>query len=164
MLNDNIALLTARIQATGVFDAVFVSKYLVEMKTAESSRSSTAFPLFLRDEGKPTQLAFASQGRKSNFAPQALQLLAQRLGVKRMGDFDLPEGIAPRDVLHYIYAIFHAPTYRARYAEFLKIDFPRVPLTGSSDLFRGLAALGGELVGLHLLESPALAQHITTYC
>ena len=50
-----------------------------------------------------------------------------------------------------------------RYAEFLKIDFPRVPLTGSLDLFRGLAALGGKLVALHLMESPALAQHITIW-
>ena len=70
---------------------------------------------------------------------------------------------APEDIFHYIYAIFHSPTYRARYAEFLKIDFPRVPLTSSLDLFRGLAALGGELVALHLLESPALAHPITTY-
>ncbi|MBK6430880.1 type ISP restriction/modification enzyme [Candidatus Amarolinea dominans] len=66
-------------------------------------------------------------------------------------------------MFYYIYAIFHAPTYRARYAEFLKIDFPRVPLTSSLELFRSLATLGGELVGLHLLESPALARHITTY-
>ena len=34
----------------------------------------------------------------------------------------------PRDVLAYVYAVFHSPTYRERYAEFLKIDFPRVPL------------------------------------
>ena len=48
---------------------------------------------------------------------------------------DKSPGVAtPEDVFNYIYAIFHSPTYRSRYAEFLKIDFPRVPLTsdGSS--------------------------------
>ena len=38
------------------------------------------------------------------------------------------------------------------HAEFLKIDFPRLPLTGNLDLFRALARLGGELTSLHLLE------------
>ncbi len=68
----------------------------------------------------------------------------------------------PEDIFHYIYAIFHAPAYRARYAEFLKIDFPRVPLTSSLDLFRGLAALGGDLVALHLLEDdyPGASWHV----
>lgn len=51
-----------------------------------------------------------------------------------------------------MYAVFHAPTYRARYAEFLKIDFPRLPLTANADLFRALCRLGERLVGLHLME------------
>ena len=63
----------------------------------------------------------------------------------------------------YIYAVFYSPTYRQRYAEFLKIDFPRLPLTSSPELFRTLAALGGELVALHLLESPKLDQPITHF-
>ena len=54
--------------------------------------------------------------------------------------------------------MFHSPGYRSRYAEFLKIDFPRLPLTGNLELFRALARLGGELVALHLLESPKLDQ------
>ena len=55
-------------------------------------------------------------------------------------------------MFHYIYAVFHAPTYRERYAEFLKIDFPRVPLTSDVGLFRALCGLGADLVALHLLE------------
>ncbi len=58
----------------------------------------------------------------------------------------------PEDIFHYAYAVFHSPTYRSRYAEFLKIDFPRLPLTGDKELFARLCALGAELVGLHLLE------------
>ena len=79
------------------------------------------------------------------------------------GDDDLPAGLTPEDIFHYIYAILHSPTYRTRYAEFLKIDFPRVPLTSSLDLFRALAKLGGELVALHLMESPKLDKHMTKW-
>jgi hypothetical protein len=60
-------------------------------------------------------------------------------------------------------AIFHSPTYRTRYQEFLKIDFPRVPLTSDRELFRRLCGLGEELVGLHLMESPRLQDLVTTF-
>jgi hypothetical protein len=69
----------------------------------------------------------------------------------------------PEDNFNYIYAVFHSPGYRARYAEFLKIDFPRVPLTENFELFRALAKLGGELVVLHLLESNNLNKPITEF-
>jgi predicted helicase len=52
----------------------------------------------------------------------------------------------------FIYALLHSPTYRKRYEEFLKRDFPRIPLTSSLPLFRALAKLGSELVALHLVE------------
>jgi len=68
----------------------------------------------------------------------------------------------PEDIFNYIYAVFHSPGYRSRYAEFLKIDFPRLPLTKNFELFGTLAKLGGELVALHLLESPQLAKPTTT--
>jgi hypothetical protein len=79
------------------------------------------------------------------------------------GTGDLKKNFGPEDVFHYIYAVFHSPTYRERYAEFLKIDFPRVPLTSDSGLFRQLAEQGAELVALHLMESPTLKDLITHY-
>jgi predicted helicase len=69
----------------------------------------------------------------------------------------------PEDVFNYIYGVFHSPTYRSRYAEFLKSDFPRIPLTSDVKLFRTLCSLGSELVALHLLESPALQNPIARY-
>ncbi|HXZ04947.1 MAG TPA: type ISP restriction/modification enzyme, partial [Ktedonobacteraceae bacterium] len=60
----------------------------------------------------------------------------------------------PEDIFTYMYALFHSPTYRKRYASFLKIDFPRVPLTSNVALFRALCSLGDKLVGLHLMEMP----------
>ena len=68
------------------------------------------------------------------------------------GTGDLTATVGPEDVLAYAYAVFHSPAFRSRYAEFLRIDFPRLPLTTNLDLFRQLVALGHELVGLHLLR------------
>jgi len=73
------------------------------------------------------------------------------------------EVVTPEDIFHYAYAIFHSPTYRKRYAEFLKIDFPRLPLTSNKTLFRSLAEKGAALVSLHLMESPLLNTPITKY-
>jgi predicted helicase len=60
--------------------------------------------------------------------------------------------LSPETIFSYAYAVFHSPTYRARYAEFLKIDFPRLPLTSNYRLFFQLARFGEQLVELHLLE------------
>ncbi len=76
------------------------------------------------------------------------------------------ETFTPEDLFGYIYAIFHSPTYRSRYAEFLKIDFPRVPITSDPALFWRLAGLGRELVSLHLLDAdaaPVLLKPITRF-
>jgi len=69
----------------------------------------------------------------------------------------------PEDILDYIYAVLHSPSYREKYKEFLKIDFPRVPYPQDKEKFRQLVALGKELRELHLLESPKLKSFITTY-
>jgi predicted helicase len=62
------------------------------------------------------------------------------------------DALPPEQLFNYFYAVFHSPGYRARYSEFLKTDFPRVPPPGSLTLFVALANLGAELVSLHLLE------------
>ncbi|MCY2928927.1 MAG: DNA methyltransferase, partial [Planctomycetota bacterium] len=68
------------------------------------------------------------------------------------GTSDLKKTCGPEDIFHYAYAIFHCPQYRSRYAEFLKVEFPRLPLTGDKTLFAQLCRLGAELGKLHLLE------------
>ncbi|MGH7817622.1 MAG: type ISP restriction/modification enzyme, partial [Candidatus Binatia bacterium] len=58
----------------------------------------------------------------------------------------------PEEILGYIYAVLHAPAYRTRYAEFLRIDFPRVPFPEAADDFEILSGLGWALVQAHLLR------------
>ncbi|MFO0323104.1 MAG: type ISP restriction/modification enzyme, partial [Bacteroidota bacterium] len=70
---------------------------------------------------------------------------------------------APIDILDYIYAVLHSPTYREKYKEFLKIDFPRVPYPKDKVIFWQLVKLGGEIRQIHLLESPAVEKYITQY-
>ena len=73
------------------------------------------------------------------------------------------EVFAPIDILDYIYAVLHSPTYREKYKEFLKIDFPRVPYPKDQGTFWQLVKLGGELRQIHLLESPIVEKYITQY-
>ena len=69
------------------------------------------------------------------------------------GKGDLHTTIGPEDIFHYIYAILHAPKYRKRYADQLKIDFPHIPLTTNRALFQKLLSLGEQLVRTHLLQN-----------
>jgi len=77
----------------------------------------------------------------------------------------------PIDILDYIYAVLHSPTYREKYKEFLKIDFPRVPYPkapsplerAGGEVFWHLVKLGGEIRQIHLLESPTVEKYITQY-
>ena len=55
-------------------------------------------------------------------------------------------------MLAYAYGVFHSPAFRSRYASFLRIDFPRLPLTTDRALFRALVWHGQRLIDLHLLR------------
>jgi hypothetical protein len=76
---------------------------------------------------------------------------------------EFKQSFAPIDILDYIYAVLHSPTYREKYKEFLKIDFPRVPVPTDADQFWKLVNLGSELRQIHLLESPIVEKYITQY-
>jgi predicted helicase len=119
------------------------------------------FPLYLYPYGK-TELAL-NNDRRPNFSLAFLKALSEKVRLPQEEPFGLPKGIAPEDIFNYAYAIFHSPTYRTRYAEFLKIDFPRLPLTSDLKLFRSLAAQGAGLVALHLLESPKVNEFISGF-
>jgi hypothetical protein len=128
----------------------------------------------LIDEGHEWEAGRA--GRRPNLDFKLIEDWSQRLGRPFRSepafeaDGDQPvaarEWFGPEDVFGYLYAVLHSPTYRERYRDFLKLDFPRVPLTGDWKLFCQLAALGNQLVALHLLESPEVkdpAGWITTF-
>lgn len=76
---------------------------------------------------------------------------------------EFKQSFAPIDLLDYIYAVLHSSSYREKYNEFLKIDFPRVPYPTDLTTFGKLSNLGSELRQIHLLESPIVEKFITQY-
>jgi predicted helicase len=61
-------------------------------------------------------------------------------------------------VFDYIYGVLHCPAYRQTYAEFLKIDFPRIPYPASPESFADISAKGAALRRLHLMEPAAIGE------
>ena len=167
MLADNRALITVRrVEVAVGFDHVFCTGGLSVLHTVSMKEGNFVFPLYLYPNGGvPESLFDHDNGRRPNLAAEFIAELIKRLRVKFIPDGagDLRKTLGPEDIFHYAYAVFHSPTYRTRYAEFLRIDFPRLPLTGSLKLFRSLAALGSELASLHLMESPRLDDFLTEW-
>ncbi len=120
----------------------------------EIKDGSTVFPLYLYPNGKlPDEDLFAhDNGRRPNLSAGFIKEFCGKLQVKFVPDGygrPLKREVGPECIFNYAYAVFHSPTYRERYAEFLRADFPRLPLTSNCNLFRELAGLGGWLVDLH---------------
>ena len=95
------------------------------------------------------------QGRSPNLDSGFIQALEDATCLDFMpdGQGDLESTFGPEDVFHYIYAVLHSPEYRRRYADFLKSDFPRIPLPKKRYLFAKLSSLGSRLTDLHLMEA-----------
>jgi predicted helicase len=123
-------------------------------------------PLFIYGAPNGTANRDLFVDRRPNLSRAFLGRLATELGLAQEHEHGLPEGITPENIFHYIYSVFHAPGFRNRYADFLKRDFPRVPLTADLTLFRALSGKGRELVALHLLnekEAPQIDQFVTKF-
>ena len=151
---NNIALLSCRQQVEPGFYHIFCSEILTErcIVSLKSRELTYVFPLYTypNTENEQTNLFIE---KNPNLSPKFLEAIKEKLG-------KIP---TPEEIFYYAYAIFHSPTYRTRYAEFLKIDFPRLPLTSNQKLFHELAIKGEELVNLHLMKSDILNTLTTTY-
>jgi predicted helicase len=143
--HDNEGIIAAR-QCVGDWQYVFATDKIGEFNitgTAGRFGSGNYFPLYLYHEDGT---------RTPNFAPAELSALTRQLTGEP----------SPEDILDYIYAVLHSPSYREKYKEFLKIDFPRVPAPTQAEFDR-LVPLGRELRELHLMKSPSINDYPTTY-
>jgi hypothetical protein len=158
---NNLGLCTNRM-VNGDFRHVGVSRHIINDCTLSlaTKERTYLFPVWLYPDEDSNDLLDGREPRP-NFCPRFLKIIATQLKLQQTERHGIPTGLTPEDIFNYAYAVFHSPTYRTRYAEFLKIDFPRLPLTSSLELFRALAALGGELVALQLMESQKLNTQIT---
>jgi hypothetical protein len=141
------AFVCSRIAKDEVFAHVFISARPVEKISLSPKSSNNAHVL----------LPCPAKGQSSLVIFDNIDNLAVPL--RRGSSLRLSQ----QDLLKYIYAVLHSPGYRKRYAEYLKTDFPRVPLPDNHELYHELLPFGSELVALHLMESPKLSHFITTY-
>ncbi len=125
---------------------------------------SFIFPLYLYPETNSQQTIGQTAERTPNLNPEIVKQISETLGLQFTNEKEATKGtFAPIDILDYIYAVLHSPSYREKYKEFLKIDFPRVPYPDNQDTFWKLVKLGAELRQIHLLESPEVNKYITQY-
>jgi predicted helicase len=150
LAGENVALITLRQQSRDAeWRNVGITNTLAESSVISNYTREIGyvFPLYEYPKTKSEQEALMPEaGRKENLSAGFLEALAGVLG----------QTPAPEAVLGYLYAVLHSPAYRARYAEFLKRDFPRVPLPPDKATFDALAQFGNALIDLHLLRDPAL--------
>ncbi len=173
---DNLSLLTTRQQIVSGFRHVWCSNAPAEccVISGRTREGNQVLPVYLypteqQELTDVDEFPLSDKGRRPNLSKAFVEQMEAKLGLpfqtegSAFATNDRADWFGPEDVFYYAYAVFHSPTYRERYAEFLKIDFPRLPLTSDVALFGQLVKLGAELVGLHLMKSTKLKTYMTTF-
>jgi predicted helicase len=166
MMKDNIGLsLSKRVEGNKAWEHVFVSDKIITHHTVSMKEVNFLLPLYLYKE---------KIAKKSHFHTLMLfEPEADYGGKDKMPNIDktvyekliktYKKKLTPEEILHYIYAVFYSNTYREKYAEFLKIDFPRVPFTSDYKVFSKMSDLGKQLTDLHLMKSDELNKPVAKY-
>jgi len=152
MLEENIGLITPR--QFKEKPGAFITENIIGHKTVSAYDINYIFPLYIYPDSAKNDLFNQHQIEKEpNIPPALFDKLSSHYGQKP----------TPEDILYYIYGVFYSNIYRETYAEFLKIDFPRVPFTADYNMFKKMGELGRELADLHLLKSQALSPPVAKY-
>lgn len=165
---DNLALLVSKQQAIKGFHHVLVTTQISEscVVSNKTKEGNYHFPLYLckpkrkqksKVSGTHLMMLFEPAAEYYDSKPNLAGILAD---IFYKAYRKTPE---PEEVFYYIYAVLYSNIYRTKYAEFLKIDFPRVPFTKDYKLFSEMAAYGEELVKLHLLKESELHSPIARF-
>ena len=166
LLAYNLGLNLVRQTKAPYWSHAMVSRNPTPAVFVEIKDGSSIFPLYTYPSEQSIEQGLYQRGeRHPNLAPAFTAELERRLSLTFISDGkgDLQETFGPEDVFYYIYVMFHSPTYRERYGQFLRADFPRVPLVDDLELFRIMVDLGEHLTGEHLLESPLLNQRAVSF-
>jgi predicted helicase len=156
ILEENIGLLTCRQISSNSWRHALISKNLVDdsLISNKTKERTYLYPLYIYpDKQKKNLFNHHITEKEPNIPPQIFNKLEEcynRIPI-------------PEEILYYIYGTFYSNIYRETYAEFLKIDFPRVPFTADENLFCEMGNLGKQLADLHLLKSPLLDIPVARY-
>jgi len=154
MLEENVGLVAVRQVKTGAtWQHVFVSNGISEscLISNKTSEISYVFPLYLYPDEHKEDI-FSGSEREYNISKELLDRFAKQW-----------DRFKPEQLFYYVYAILHSNSYRERYAQYLRMDFPRIPFPEDYELFSMMAFLGKELADIHLLKSPRLSPPLAKY-
>jgi len=130
-----------------IYNYVFCVNKLSDRRLFISNRGAGfIFPLHLYSKGN-------SKERRTNVTKKTIETLKK----------SLKKEVRAEEVFLYVYAVLHSTIYRKKYAESLKIAFPRIPFTSDYDLFISIGNLGKKLVDLHLMKSENLKNPIAKF-
>ena len=143
MQRDNVSLLLSKQQSTFGFQHVIVSDCVSDMNAVsmQTKEGNYVFPLY----------RYSKDGtiRKPNLDNEIWDKINAAVG----------EETLPEELFDYIYAVLHSPSYRTKYKEFLKIDFPKIPYPTNAKEYHRLSAIGSQLRKLHLMEAVPASKH-----
>lgn len=137
----NIGLVLIRINSKDDGLCVYVVNRITDKTILSSKDNANVFPLYL----------YSSDGEVR--VPNLDKAICSKINAA------VGEEISPEDLFDYIYAVLHSPSYRAKYKEFLKIDFPRIPYPKNAEEYHRLVAIGEQLRKLHLMEDVPPTKH-----
>lgn len=163
VLGKNIGLCLMRsLVNTELYNTVFLSHSLSDINFY--GFQSYTFPLYQYNDSASEQVSFFTQNREPNLNMDIVHEFESKLGLIFTVEKETTDGtFAPIDILDYIYGVLHSNTYRTKYKEFLKIDFPRIPYPKDSDYFFKVAELGRQIREIHLFDSPVLNNLVTSF-
>jgi predicted helicase len=163
---DNIGLLICRQIAIDKWEHIGITNCITDdsQVSNRTKERGYVFPLYLYPETKGQMTLGETGTRTPNLNLVIVESIAIKLGLKFVSEKEKGKTtFSPLDILDYIYAVLHSPTYRSTYQAFLKIDFPRVPYPKDAETFWQKVELGGQLRQVHLLESAIIEDYITEY-
>ena len=166
ILKGSIALLSCRQQSTFDFQHILVTNILSEVCTVslQTKETTYVFPLYTYLDSSEQTTIDNKNSRFPNLNFEIVNKIAENLKLKfTFEKIENKNTFAPIDIFDYIYAILHSPSFREKYKEFLKIDFPRIPFPKNTKIFWHLVKLGSELRTIHLLENPIVRKYVTSY-
>jgi hypothetical protein len=177
MTKENLGLITVRQVAEGIFNHVFITNDIINYRVTLSAKGgSYLFPLYLyQSKDNPIKKSFSSimmlfeeqaeyGVKKPNLSPEFIEKLTKTY-TPHIPPYQggTKGGVSPEQIFYYIYAVLYSNIYRTKYAEFLKIDFPRIPFTKDYKLFKKLGEYGEKLIALHLLKSSELDSPVARF-
>ncbi|MCY4170276.1 MAG: N-6 DNA methylase [Bacteroidetes bacterium] len=168
LLGKNVGLTVCRqFKAGDHYFHAFITNHITESSfvSNQTSEITYVFPLYLYPKDTGQAQITPSEERRPNLNSDIVNQIKDNLELNYMedGEDSNSNTFSPLDIVDYIYAVLHSPTYREIYKEFLKVDFPRIPYPRNIDTFLSLVKLGKELRQTHLLNFNITNSNTYTY-